>query len=70
MMSSWHGNNESMAEKHSDNITKPSVIMSYDNNVRGGGGLGVDKHDEYLPYYAINKNGKRRFFSFVRELCI
>ena len=40
MMSSWHGNNESMAEKHSDNITKPSVIMSYDNNVRGGGGGG------------------------------
>ena len=42
MMSYCHGKDESLVERHSFNIIKPSMIMNYNNNMDG-----VNKHDQY-----------------------
>ena len=61
VMSSFHGNEERKISRYQDEISKTEMICDYNNNM-----LGVDKCDQFLAYYNIDRTSfkwwKKYFF--------
>lgn len=64
VMSSFHGNEETTVHRNRGDIIKPLMIQSYNNNLGG-----VDRCDQYLSYYGLNRKSlkwwKKVFFRLL-----
>ena len=50
----WHGNQEERIEWHNGDVQKPVMIQHYNVNMGG-----VDKCDQRLSYYGLNRKSKK-----------